>query len=119
GHEYVQILDPDTGTVYGDTLNAGGWRDEERTIEKRPGSYRIVAVGDSVTYGAVVAKNDTWTAQLQRKLRDAGMSAEVINIGYGGWSTDQELEALLREGLAYKPDLVVLQFCVNDPLGNV
>jgi len=118
GHEYVQILDPDTGTVYGDTLNAGGWRDEERTIEKAPGTYRIVAVGDSVTYGAVVARNDTWTAQLQRKLRAAGVSAEVINIGYGGWSTDQELEALVREGLAYKPDLVILQFCVNDPPGN-
>ena len=71
-------------------------------------------LGDSVTYGAIVGQADTYTAVLERKLRANGVDAEVINISYGGWGADQELEALTLEGLAYKPDLVILQFCHND-----
>lgn len=39
-------------------------------------------------------------------------------MGVGGWGTDQELEALLREGVKYAPDLIICQFCIND-LDNI
>jgi hypothetical protein len=35
-------------------------------------------------------------------------------MGIAGWGTDQELEALLREGVRYQPDVVAYQFCSND-----
>jgi lysophospholipase L1-like esterase len=114
-HQLIKILDPDTGAVYTDYANSEGWRDRERTIQRQPNTLRILVVGDSVTYGAIVGQADTYTAILERKLRANGVNAEVINISYGGWGTDQELEALTREGVAYKPNLVILQFCTNDP----
>jgi lysophospholipase L1-like esterase len=42
----------------------------------------------------------------------------VIQLAHGGWSTDQELEALKQEGLRYNPDLIILQFCTNDLFEN-
>jgi len=114
-HQLIRILDPDTGAVYTDYANSEGWRDRERTIERRPNTLRILVIGDSVTYGAIVGQADTYTAILERKLQAKGVDAEVINISYGGWGTDQELEALTLEGLSYKPDLVILQFSTNDP----
>src|SRR5262245_22026425 len=114
-HQLIRILDHDTGAVYTDYANSEGWRDRERTIERRPNTLRILVIGDSVTYGAIVAQADTYTAILERKLQAKGVGAEVINISYGGWGTDQELEALTLEGVSYKPDLVILQFCTNDP----
>jgi lysophospholipase L1-like esterase len=101
--------------VYTDYANSQGWRDSERTIQRRPGTLRILVVGDSVTYGAQVRQVDTYTAVLERKLQAHGVDAEVINMSYGGWGTDQELEALTLEGISYKPDLVILQFTTNDP----
>jgi lysophospholipase L1-like esterase len=117
-HQLIRILDPDTGAVYTDYANSEGWRDRERTIERRPNTLRILVIGDSVTYGAIVGQADTYTAILERKLQANGVNAEVINISYGGWGTDQELEALTLEGVSYKPDLVILQFTTNDPADN-
>jgi len=115
-HQLIRILDPDTGAVYTDYANSEGWRDRERVIQRRPNSLRILVVGDSVTYGAIVGQVDIYTAILERMLQTNGIDAEVINISYGGWGTDQELEALTLEGVSYRPDLVILQFSTNDPL---
>jgi lysophospholipase L1-like esterase len=117
-HQLIKILDPDTGAIYSDYANSEGWRDRERSIQRRPNTLRFLAIGDSVTYGAIVEQADTYTAILERKLRANDVDAEVMNISYGGWGADQELEALTLEGLAYKPDLVILQFCSNDPFNN-
>src|SRR5215831_9051947 len=114
-HQLIRILDADTGAVYTDYANSEGWRDRERTIQRRPGTLRILVLGDSVTYGTQVRQVDTYTALLERKLQAHGVDAEVINMAYGGWGTDQELEALTLEGISYKPDLVILQFTTNDP----
>jgi len=42
----------------------------------------------------------------------------VLNIRYGGWGTDQSIEALQTEGLAYEPDYVILEFTRNDLTDN-
>jgi hypothetical protein len=72
-----------------------------------------VVIGDSVTRG-VVPLDALYTRQFERLLRQSGMKVEVVTIGCGGWSTDQELEALRLEGLAYDPDVVLVQFDAND-----
>ena len=44
---------------------------------------------------------------------------EVVNLGVDGYGTDQELIRLEREGLAYHPRVVVLNFCLrNDYFDN-
>jgi hypothetical protein len=84
-HELIAVLDPDTGAVYTDYTNSEGWRDRERTTRRRPNTLRILAIGDSVTYGAIVGQADTYTAILERKLGAKGVNAEVMNIAYGAW----------------------------------
>jgi hypothetical protein len=51
-------------------------------------------------------------ARLARLLPAAGF--EVVNLGVGGYNAWNELELLRDVGLGYQPDLVLVQFCIND-----
>lgn len=118
-HETIVIPDPDTWAVYVDHTNAAGWRDRDHARAKTPGVFRVLVLGDSITYGAIVGLEDLFTRALERVLRERGYAVEVISIGLGGWGTDQELEALRLEGLSYAPDVVVLEYTSNDPGDNL
>ena len=50
----------------------------------------------------------------QQLSKDENKTYEVINSGVPGYSTFQELRYLQTRGLELKPDLIVLQFCLND-----
>jgi lysophospholipase L1-like esterase len=95
--------------------NSLGFRDYEHPLKKPPGNYRIVVLGDSIAAGLRIEKyQDTFPAILERELRAQGMQAEVINLGVSGYNTRQEIETLKERGLQFKPDLVILQYCLND-----
>lgn len=117
-HERIRILAPDSGEVFQERLNNGGWRDVDREIEAAPGTFRILVLGDSITFGAIVAREDLYTRVLERNLRANGCNVEVVSMGYGGWGTDQELEAFRHAGKELKPDLVICQFTKNDLTDN-
>jgi len=112
------FIHPDTGKVVYFPINSQGWKDVEHAFEKPSGTIRILFLGDSGTFG-VVSLEDLYTRQVERLLKDGGHNVEVISIGIGGWGTDQELEALEREGVKYQPDLVVYQFTNNDLYDNI
>ena len=116
--EFIKISDPDNGEIYNEYLNNHGWRDRERTYDNPGQAYRILVLGDSNTFGAIVPNDRIYTWVLEDGLRAEGLDVQVVNISYGGWSTDQELEALLREGVRYRPNLIILQFCTNDLTEN-
>lgn len=118
-NELVRIEKPDTGDVIYDRVNNAGWRDAERDIAKPAGTFRVLVMGDSMTFGYIVAKDEVFTKLLQDKLRAANPNVEVLNISYAGWGTDQVFEALKVDGAAYKPDLIIYQFTSNDVLDNV
>jgi lysophospholipase L1-like esterase len=95
--------------------NSLGFRDREHAIEKPPGTYRILVLGDSITQGfGIEATDDVFTAVLETKLRTEGVNAEVLNFGVSGYNTEQEVETLREKGVQFDPDLVVLAFCAND-----
>ena len=79
--------------------------------------YRIVALGDSCTFGKGVAESDTWPRQLERLLGEAlpaSGSVVVANMGVNGYS-GATYERIFREvGLGLEPDLVVVGFNLND-----
>lgn len=80
-----------------------------------PGSrFRILAIGDSTTFGQHVADNETWPAQLQQILDPRAEVIEVINAGVIGASSFQGLAFLYTRGLALKPDLLIATFGFND-----
>jgi hypothetical protein len=62
--------------------NSLGFRDEEHVQEKPPGTFRIVALGDSFTYGVGVEFADTYLVRLERLLNTRpGSRVEIIKLG--------------------------------------
>ncbi|HEV8199619.1 MAG TPA: hypothetical protein VGS03_06335 [Candidatus Polarisedimenticolia bacterium] len=99
--------------VFGRPLNSGGFKDLEHPRDKPPGTYRIVALGDSFAFGAVPYE-DNYLTLLERRLGTTGRPVEVINMGISGAGPQDYLALLLDEGLAYRPDLVLVSFFVGN-----
>lgn len=95
--------------------NSNGLRGLNRTYTKPQGVLRIVVLGASFVDGYTVQVQDRLTEVLEASL---GPKFEVINLGVPGYSTDQELLLLEREGWKYQPDLVVLAFSYRDVWAN-
>src|SRR5215472_5848965 len=94
------------------STNSHGQRDVERSYERRPGVRRILLLGDSVVAGhGIRALDDTISRQMEKRMGD---DIEVLNFGVGGYCTRGEAELLRVEGLAYRPDEVVVVFVEND-----
>ncbi len=100
---------------YKGASNKLGYRDRDHDVEKPEGVYRIVLIGDSIGAGLLVDDyEDTFPFILEKALLDAGRPVELINFSVSGYNTQQEVETLKDRGLAYDPDLVLVQFCLND-----
>jgi lysophospholipase L1-like esterase len=99
-------------------INARGLRDHDYPYAKPPGTYRVIALGDSITFGWGVPFEETYPKRLERLLNERlaarGRRYEVLNAGVGNWNTVQEVEWLRSEGLRYQPDLVLLGYFLND-----
>jgi hypothetical protein len=96
------------------SYNEFGLRDDP-ILPKGSSEYRILALGDSVVYGAGVAQDKIFTARLQRLLTErVRRPVRVINSGVGGYNTVQELAFLRKTGLSFEPDLILLLYVKND-----
>jgi lysophospholipase L1-like esterase len=95
-------------------INDLGLRDNPvRT--KAESEKRILAIGDSITFGWGTAQELTFSARLERNLTERlKKPIRVINAGVGGYNTLQEATYLENEGLALNPDLVMLTYVTND-----
>lgn len=76
---------------------------------------RIVAFGDSLTAGLGVSPEESYPAQLQRKLDEAGYRYRVINAGVSGDTTAGGLRRV-DWVLKSRPDIVILVLGANDGL---
>jgi lysophospholipase L1-like esterase len=94
--------------------NSKGLRDREFSYAKPPGRLRVLMLGDSLTVGWGVPVEDTFARRIEKMYADRGLDAEVINAGVGNYNTVQEVQYFLTRGFEYKPDIVVLNFFVND-----
>lgn len=90
--------------------NSKGLRDRERDHEKKPGTRRILAFGDSFAWGFGVRDSEVFT----RLIESLAPGFEAVNMGVSGYGTDQELLYYTDEGYKYKHDLVILAFYAND-----
>lgn len=106
-------------------INRLGFRgSREYDVEKRPATFRILVLGDSVTFGHGAISETTYPYLLERRLqqwRDE-IDWQVWNLGVPGYNTSQELAYLERVGPRYQPHLVIVGFFENDlqdegPLG--
>ncbi len=98
------------------SINSIGIRERELTREKEEGAFRILCLGDSVTFGYGTEVDKTYVKVLESILREGHPDRrfETINAGIGGFTTLQELLFLKRIGLGFDPDLVIVGFVLND-----
>jgi lysophospholipase L1-like esterase len=97
--------------------NSLGYRDDEFSLEKPSGVYRIVALGGSSTYDVSIEDNaGTFTAQLERLLKEdySYGNVEVINAGVPGYNSWEILVNLEFRVLDLDPDLIIIYEGTND-----
>jgi lysophospholipase L1-like esterase len=105
----------DTWTIENDSE---GYRGAEREFRAAPDDavYRILCIGDSVTFGFNVDQADAYPRQLEALLRRRypGRPIEVVNAGVPGWSWVQGLRFFEVYGARLRPDLVIAAHGTND-----
>lgn len=93
---------------------------QKRFVERTVGDLQngcdvtIVAFGDSITAGFAVRRGfpSFWKEMLQKKYPEAKI--EMINSGTSGDTTMDGLARLDWSVLSYEPDLVTINFGIND-----
>jgi len=93
-------------------INSDGLRDREYPIA-RSDKYRIVVLGDSLTFAWGVDQQDSFANLLEESLSHE-RPTEVINFGAGNYNTEQQVNLFLEKGLKYKPDQIVVFYFIND-----
>ena len=102
-------------------VNTLGFRDNrDYDAAKPPGTFRILVLGDSVTFGHGTLFETTYPYLLEQRLRSwrPSTSWQVWNLGVPGYNTGQELSQLRQVGPRYQPDLVIVGFYPNDMSNN-
>lgn len=97
------------------STNALGLRHREYS-PKAPGTRRILAVGDSATFGLGVGDTETWPAVMERRWNETSPESpiETINAGVPGYTAYQGLRFIEIEAERWRPDIVVVAFWAND-----
>lgn len=101
-------------------INEHGFRGPTCARRKPGRAFRIIALGDSFTFGTAVQLEETWPFLLERALAELvpELRFEVLNWGVPAYNTRQELALLARRAGAFEPDLVLLCAYVNDASGQ-
>jgi hypothetical protein len=98
------------------TVNARGYRGtREIEVPKPRGTFRIVALGGSSTFGFEVADDDTWVTRLETGLRERlGAPIELVNAGVPGYNSfDLKIHYVYRIR-ALEPDAILVYETWND-----
>ena len=95
--------------------NSFGLRSPEVAVPKRPGTYRILLLGDSFTFGFRAAGDVVFARKLERLLRDRGNpSVEVVNAGVLSYCPLLEYLQYRDTLSVLEADLVILNFDMSD-----
>ncbi len=96
-------------------FNSVGFWDKELRLKKEEGTFRIICMGDSITFGWPVEREKTYPKQLEILLnQNFSNKIDVFNAGVPGYSSYQVLKWFKRDIVNYNPDCVILYFGVND-----
>jgi len=92
----------------------------EYDLRKRPNTFRILVLGDSVTFGHGSIYEHTYPFLTEQRLKTwrPDVDWQVWNAAVPGYNTSQELAHLLEVGDRFQPDLVVVGFFDNDLSDN-
>ena len=120
GWDYTANLDAES-TFLGEYVhfqtNTDGIIPATATRERPADTFRVMLIGDSTTAARNVPQDETLQVYLEALVQEI-QSADVINAGVEGYSTDQVLLRMQRLLPIYKPNVVIYTFTVNDLGGN-
>jgi lysophospholipase L1-like esterase len=100
-------------------IDRSGYRGPDRQAGAEAAQvYRVLCVGDAITYGWGTDQQDIFPRRLEAILAEGypGATIEVIDAGVPGWSWLEGLRFLETEGLALRPDVVVAGLGTNDQM---
>ena len=92
-------------------INSRGTRGLEFQVPKPAGTFRVLSLGDSRTFGWGLAEAETYSGLIEKQLQarvGSGKKIEVINAGCNAGSFPQ-MHLYFRDfGLKFQPDVVLL-----------
>src|SRR5262249_33209658 len=99
------------------SLNSEGFRGGEFREIKPGGTYRVVTLGDSWTFGYSVEQHQTYPTRLEAELNklDRNKTYEVVNLSVPGYSSYHGVR-LMKRALELNPDLIVIGYAMNEHL---
>ena len=89
--------------TYGFPINADGFKDKPFELAKRPGEFRVAAIGDSFVFSMV-----PYASSFCTKLEDTYPGLNVMNFGIIGTGPEDYVTILKRDALRYNPDAVIV-----------
>jgi len=99
------------------SLNAYRFRERELSVFSSGESFRVMVLGDSLTWGVGLDEDERFTDLLEERLRreSPGKNIRVMNFGLPGSSTQRERDLLRDFYPLVRPQLIIVAFCFNDP----
>ena len=96
--------------------NDQGLREPKTVAADHPGVFRVIVVGDSMTFGWGAQYSEAYPQVVQNELREKyGLkNVEVINMGKPGSTPVDYLRYIRRYAAQLKPDLIVVGFLIGN-----
>ncbi len=115
------IYDPELGWTNRPGVgmhNAAGFVSVKPDVprERSDGTLRVAVFAGSYALGGF---EDGWWRVLEKELNRVGVRAEVLNFGVAGYGMDQAYLRWKREGVAYRPHVVLFGFAAGNCCDNV
>lgn len=97
-------------------INSLGLRNAEISQTKPASTQRILMLGDSLTFGWGVPQRQTtsWWVESLLNGDEEVPRYQVVNAGVGNYNTEMSVEYYRQNGHLLDPDLVVLNYFIND-----
>lgn len=89
-------------------MNSQGLRDDEMPVQRPEGETRILALGNSTTWGTGVDQHDVYPNQLERALGTDHV--QVVNAGGQGANVEKAIAFMRRTGFDYGASTVTFGF---------
>ncbi len=103
-------------------VNSLGFRGDELSVRKAPGTLRVAFLGASTTWCAEVSSNEAvWAHLVAADLRRAFAPVQVdyVNAGVPGYTMESILNALKNRVAPLDPDVIVIYEASNNLTGEM
>jgi hypothetical protein len=121
GTGYFKAMPPGVTKIYETsefsvtaTISAQGLRNAVVAVPKPKGIFRILALGDSYTFGWGVEETDAWPQVLERQLKEKYPFVEVVNAGMPGAAPTHERYICRAYMKWFDVDAVILGVYTDD-----